>query len=803
MWHRSPLLVSSLLVSSLLVAVGCLSCQRGPASALRPEQGRVGAQFSGDKPCAPRSRTDLLLVDLSDSARSELEAAARRGPVVIGYDCRNLRVLHDCRIPGSYASVPVTPKERHLRIADSDELRANAALSLMSRLEGSLNRGQELDVTWVQVGLLESALSGVTRKDMSGTCEHATHVIGRISVGAFVVKTVTRASVLAGGDLQMASAQFDSNSRRDENYSDGDIAHCRSASATTPSEPHPCQALVQAELLAIDEAPTPSVVATSSGQLGGPVIAVRLPSTPNCPDGYVAESGGCLRSTSGQTGSCAAEDRKDCTLQCDRGNADSCENLAQLLLVRGNSEANQVQSMGLRRRGCDLGSQRACLGLGKMYEDGRAVSQDFDVAGQLYATACSGGLFAACTQLGLLDHRRTGRAPVTEQGRSRLEVSFVRGCMGGDPLGCFYWGALYGYLAQEPNWDKATAGYARACRAGFGVGCTNWAALLLSDPRNLVNGAPTPAGVKIAQDSLTQGCKLGERTACLYGACLALEGVERGSDWHKAWVFLDEGCESGHVDCCRDAGALLVSRGNAEERKQARKYLAFACTEQDASACMQLAEAPDEEQQKASALTQRLELFDKSCQLDQYGSSCLRLGELYETVAFGRADPLKAVTYFAESCERNNDEGCRRLAHAYCRGFGVPKDTRRATELLSRRCNPQLKEGPSCNDLGQLLLEQGGPASSAEAVSMLQFACDRNQADACQSLGEYELSLIDLSGRRKAELLFAKGCLLGNPRGCDRIRELLGQSAPTAEPRINLGSAITGCLDREIQVLFE
>lgn len=783
---------------SALVATLVSSCRFGPASAIRPKAARVAETLDESAVCHPRSRSNLLLVDFSEAARSELEVAKDRGLVVVNYDCHSLRILPTCSVGGPYTFVGVTPKQHTLHLDDADELSANAILSPASKLEGSLKRGQALDVTWVQSGLLESSVGTIRRDELRGNCAGATHVIGRLVVGAFTVTTSTKASLHANGSVATVNAMGHSNSARDEHYEDGNIDICASTSPRDPNQNRFCQALVHADLLAIDEPLTFAALTESKGQLGSPVTVTRLTLVPNCPIGYVSRNGNCRRETKGTLRHCTPTDLADCTAQCDGGDADSCESQAQLLLNKSSKESTMVHAIALRRRGCDLGSGVACTGLATMLERGQGVSKSVSLARQLYQAACAAGTFSACTSLGLLDYRTGGEKNIAPEILEGIASTFERACIGGDAIGCFLLGAINGYLSKSPNLVRAKDAYARACRAGFGIGCTNWAALLVEENTS-ASGELNSVTFETADDILVYGCRLGERTACLFGACL-----NRSPNWEHALDYLDEGCEAGHLDCCGDAGRLSLERGNSNQRATAKKYLERACQGNDVSSCMRLAEPGESASQSPEETAKRLSLLDRTCQMDPFGLACLRLGELYDKGDQGPVDPIRAVTYYSESCQRNNEEGCRKLAAAYTAGIGVPKDTNRAIDALSPRCNLRVKEGPTCDALGHLLLEGfGGVERIDEGISALQFACDRNQSPACTTLGHHYLSQKNAKERERAVLFYQKGCKFGSLSACRLLEELTGQPAPPKEPKIELGSAVTGCLDRELEVFFE
>ena len=262
------------------------------------------------------------------------------------------------------------------------------------------------------------------------------------------------------------------------------------------------------------------------------------------------------------------------------------------------------------------------------------------------------------------------------------------------------------------------------------------AAVLVAE-NTTASGEMNPVTLETASEILVYGCRLGRTHRMPYLAPVwpVHETGSAPGIFSTKVVKPDTSTVAVTPDVCSRSAAM---QNNVRLPKLIWNELA---TDTTSRPVMQLAESTDGNPLSPTESVKRLSLLDKSCQNDAFGSACLRLGELYEHGDFGPVDPIRAVTYFSESCQRNNDQGCRQLARAYETGEGVPRDTNRAVEVLSQRCNLHVKEGPSCSDLGRMLLEGlGGTERITEGLAALQFACERNQAKACTMLGNHLLS---------------------------------------------------------------
>ena len=78
---------------------------------------------------------------------------------------------------------------------------------------------------------------------------------------------------------------------------------------------------------------------------------------------------------------------------------------------------------------------------------------------------------------------------------------------------------------------------------------------------------------------------------------------------------------------------------------------------------------------------------------------CFDLGVVYRDGLGGVAvDKARAATYFESGCNGGNAYGCANLADLLEYGDGVPKDEKRADDLLHRACAGGHQR--SCEQLG-------------------------------------------------------------------------------------------------------
>jgi opacity protein-like surface antigen len=196
-----------------------------------------------------------LVVDWPSADRGALEARAQRGVVVVRYAGSEIQVLDRCSLAGSYRYSAFTPKRDRLVMRDADDLHANVPVSA-ARLGAKLQKSGELDVEMTFVGRWETDKDRVTRDELTGTCDGATHVVVATQVGAFSLSAGAEAQV--GGSANAFGTEFGVGSRavRETLSKDGEEDACSKARGSDWSPPEGCAAVIRLELVPVHE-PTP------------------------------------------------------------------------------------------------------------------------------------------------------------------------------------------------------------------------------------------------------------------------------------------------------------------------------------------------------------------------------------------------------------------------------------------------------------------------------------------------------------------------------------------------------------------
>ena len=113
------------------------------------------------------------------------------------------------------------------------------------------------------------------------------------------------------------SASAGSTSSRFSRVEDGRLDACQTLEQTSAKPPSNCGALIRLHLVPIG-AGTP-----------GAAVATAAPET-SCPEGMVLSEGKCTKPAAGVVHECKKSDVQDCTLQCDKGDRASCQELGRL-----------------------------------------------------------------------------------------------------------------------------------------------------------------------------------------------------------------------------------------------------------------------------------------------------------------------------------------------------------------------------------------------------------------------------------------------------------------------------------------
>ena len=169
-------------------------------------------------------RDSPLVVEWPGTHKVELESISKRGLVVVRYEGCKLSVLPLCEAKGAYTFESVSPQREGLEIKDENDLFAKLPVAAPG-LRAEMASGKAFTLDYVLVGrrIAESAPA-----DMTGDCAGATHFVRTISVGAYKMDSMAKASQGADVDAGIVQAGGSRSSSRSRNRASGDVGGCAS-----------------------------------------------------------------------------------------------------------------------------------------------------------------------------------------------------------------------------------------------------------------------------------------------------------------------------------------------------------------------------------------------------------------------------------------------------------------------------------------------------------------------------------------------------------------------------------------------
>ncbi len=367
---------------TLLFILGVTACGPGSAGkAVRPKAPTYGEATGAVACTGVPNLARPLAIDWRPEDRADLEVAMKQGIAVVSYDCKQARILRDCHVEGSYGFVGTTRKQQVIHLANADELKLNLPFS-HGRVGGGVQRGAALDAAMDIVGEQVASRPVIAKSDLAGDCTGATHFVREATVGAFVTRQNTSGKVEAAAEILSLGASGSSTSSKEiinKRRQPGRLPHGRS--------------VVEVAVTALRVA----VASRAEGRLreAGPTRLQsihRVRHAEHLSDrrgvrGRQVCAGKAFRSASLLYG-----EGRDCTQQCQRGNAPSCTRL------------------------------------GLMHERGEGVGKDLSKAAALYDKACAGERRAS-----LLSARGNAsrRAAGSSRTRSAPMSLLHKACMAG------------------------------------------------------------------------------------------------------------------------------------------------------------------------------------------------------------------------------------------------------------------------------------------------------------------------------------------------------------------------------------
>lgn len=553
---------TGLLFASLAASISALvGCGGAVGEVVRPND-YTGAGAIGAAPkCAgkPQYATPYVL-DLPDATRASLEAALydkkRKGVVVVSYDCTELRVLANCRLAdGSYDYAGVTPQERVVQMKSADDLKTNLPLSA-GKLGAELSSGRSIDLALVTIGLHSTTIERLTRGELTGACDGATHFVQNASLGAYSMATGSAGKVKAVAEVFSVGASGGSESMRSVATNAGSLPECREADSDAPTPPKRCRAPLTVQLQPIvgDDAPKPPPPPADPK-------AKTIEATENpCRDGYFFTNGICTKEAP-TAHLCAPKDAADCKVQCERGSFESCYNFALTMPYGTRSEP--------LTKACDNGVAKACGQLGHELRNYDAP-KDAPInvkAKELMQRGCKGGSGDSCEYLGDI---LGGAYPKEGEDVAAIGRAYTRGCNLGAEGACFWLGTMHMNDSGLPGADKAIGREVldRSCAADYEPSCSSLAEAIQELPK----GDPA-RDMERAYRSASKVCGPLKGISCNKAVEI---GIEAGHA-KEALSWSESTCAVWPYNCEMTGDLYAAGTGTTKNRAKAREFWAKAC----------------------------------------------------------------------------------------------------------------------------------------------------------------------------------------------------------------------------------
>lgn len=521
--------LSVVLVVTATLGGGSSSCTPGVVGSAAKAPGIPGGECDGK---ALGGVVSPLVLEWPAGARSDLEAAAHDGVVVVSFTCDAVKVLADCKVKGDYGYRAVTPRLETTLIEGKDDIKASFGGGAWA-LGGDMQRDAKLDLTTMLVGKLSTARANVYRGDLEGDefCKGATHFVKRIDLGAFAL--ATGANVTAGFSAKAfgQGTSGNSSSKDVRTKSDGEPAACKVSNSADAKAPEGCAAPIRVSLGPIRDG-VPSK--------GESLSAKGSPDGVGCPAPFKYVEGACVaHAPEGKGVLCDEGDEAGCQEQCKKGSHGSCDRFAKVVIYGGGDDkdasavAGKVKALAPQiEAACKADQATACTALGFL-NFFAAMSAKPPSNAQLATAidylqlACVAGEFSGCALLKGFSTDPDIGSELGKDLKSMFAKATQRGCDAGNAIPC---GFLAFELARSPKSAKKASELAdKACQGSFPEACLLRAGLHADTARcdKLWTAAnPKLQRLYTAEDLCVSAgpdatlSKTSEARACALGACV-------------------------------------------------------------------------------------------------------------------------------------------------------------------------------------------------------------------------------------------------------------------------------------------
>lgn len=627
------------------LSLGAMACGPGlePEVVVHPPRPTASPESTASTTgggCPAIGHAEPLIVDWLTTRRSDLGLAMKDGIAVVSYDCTTLRLLTQCKLPGSYSFAGVTRAEKVIQLTNPAEMQANVpfgAPALSTAIEGGGSAA--IDVALVPTGKMATTVASSSAQDLSGSCEGATHFVRAALLGAFAMAPGSRGTARTVDQVFAAVGAAATASQGGTTSKEGEIDACRAAKADAQAPTERCHAPLRLEVVPL--------LAKKAAAAEAPVKQAEdeFPklSSP-CPLGTVLSGAKCSPPALAPAHLCEPTDARACAAECGKG---------------------------------DIGS---CYHLGIQYLGGKDFPRDDARAAELFEKACGAGVTQACYARAkqLLRDMKSAKAPPDAAGRAKVREFADKACEMGDGWSCFSVAEWYlsegpqAVLPKDPT--RAVAFLRRGCDLGHGPSCSALGKML-------VEGKLAAKDVGVAVGVLQRACQGGQSEDCVDLGDILRKGQGAPKDGVKAISAYSHGCSLGDMRACNAAGSVYA-QGDGVPKDVAKAYSFFekGCPEKGfgAEACLSLAGMYEKGNGIPKDMPRAAALYEKVCGT----GGCVRAAEIWQRGDGVTADPERAYSLYEKACTQWGEKKA-------CDAFGPlleRKDKERARTFYADQC---------------------------------------------------------------------------------------------------------------------
>jgi hypothetical protein len=260
------------LTIACLLPLALTACGRVPKATTTRDSGQSGLMdetFAGKNACNPDNAERPFIIEWDATDMSSFESYAASDVVIVKYEGCNLKLLDECRndsirgSQGAYRPVEwTTGSLEKLNISNQGELYAKLPLGAAS-LGGRVAGGEKFSMEYYVAGTRNATRDAVYRDDLAANpgCAGATHFVYGYNLGAFALGSVKEFSAEVGASAYGFGAGGKTSSNSTAEKKGGDLAVCKSDSAT---EVAGCKAPIRLSLRRLRDGQDPGKQAMSA-----------------------------------------------------------------------------------------------------------------------------------------------------------------------------------------------------------------------------------------------------------------------------------------------------------------------------------------------------------------------------------------------------------------------------------------------------------------------------------------------------------------------------------------------------------